>query len=627
MTQKKTSVYFIGAGPGDPGLLTLKACEVIKRADVVFYAGSLVSPDIIAFAGKKAHLVDSAPLNLEEILDIMLSAVRRRQTVARIHSGDPSLYGAIAEQMHALKRHKVPFEIIPGVSSAFAAAAALKIEYTLPETTQTLILTRMTGRTPVPERESLRSLAAHRTSMAIFLSVDMIHDVVRELVNGGYPEETPAAVVYKASWPDQQQITGTLATIGERVRRRKISRQALILVGDALRGKQQALSKLYSPNFTHGYRQTKKEKKKGTAIVAVTRRGWLTGRRILQAFDDGVLFLPEKYAADTKSKKITYYRELKTVLNDLVNTYSSLILVMATGIAVRMIAPLLKSKWEDPAIVAMDESGRNIISLVSGHWGGANDLTEKLAIILGGNPVVTTESDVMGFPSVDLLVKAVTGGTLPEDTGKIKKIQSAILDGEDIGFCPKELRSFPRMDGHPNLHFFDSASELIDSHCKTGVIVSPYNEKIMHDAARYLHVIPRSIIIGMGCHRGISDRKIEQELMAVLKKQGLPWQSIAAICTIDRKQSEKGLVAFSRRHTIPLQFFSSRQISRVRGPSPDSRHALKVMGVHGVAEPCALLGATGGKLIMKKVKRADMTIAIAQKSLQQVFEERGIDYD
>lgn len=627
MEKRKIKVYFIGAGPGDPGLLTLKAYEIIKRADVVIYAGSLVSPDIIAFAGKKAHLVDSAPLNLEEIIDVMLSAVRRRQVVARIHSGDPSLYGAIAEQMHALKKHKISYEVIPGVSAAFAAAAALKIEYTLPETTQTLILTRMTGRTPVPEQESLSSLAAHRASMAVFLSVDMIDSVVRELVSGGYPEETPAAVVYKASWPDQKQITGTLATIAGRVQREKISRQALILVGDALRGKKQAASKLYSPDFTHGYRKTGKERKQGTAIVAVTRRGWLTGRRILHAFDDGVLYLPEKYAGDTKQKNIMYYKDLKILLDELIKTCGSLILVMATGIAVRMIAPLLRSKWEDPAIVAMDEGGRNIISLVSGHWGGANDLTEKLALILGGNPVITTESDVMGFPSVDMLVKAVTGGVRPADPRRIKKIQSAILDGEDVGFCPKELRSFQRMAGHPTLHFFGSARELLESHCKTGLIVSPFSEKIVNTESRYLQVIPSSIIVGMGCHRGIAEQEIERELTAVLKRKGLAWQAIAAVCTIDRKKNETGLLAFSKRHNIPLRFFTPGQISRVRGPSPDSRHALRVMGVQGVAEPCALLGAEGGVLIVKKIKRANMTIAIAQKPLQQVFDERGVADD
>jgi len=227
-------VYIIGAGPGDPELLTLKGKRIMAGADVIIYAGSLVNKAILGFASKNAVLIDSAQMALDAITAHMVKAVKQGRVVVRLHSGDPSLFGAIAEQIDALKKKRISCNIIPGVSSAFAAAAALKIEYTLPEVTQTLIVTRISGRTPVPESEAIRKLAASHASMAIFLSIDRVEEVVRELLAGGYTLETPAAVVYRASWPDEKRITGTLETIASQVKRKKIGRQALILIGQAV---------------------------------------------------------------------------------------------------------------------------------------------------------------------------------------------------------------------------------------------------------------------------------------------------------------------------------------------------------------------------------------------------------
>ena len=243
-------VYFIGAGPGDPELLTIRAKNIIKRADVIIYADSLINPDVCSFAQDRAEIYKSASLTLEEITAIILNAVKQGKVVARLQSGDPSLYGAIQEQMAALDEKGIAYEIIPGVSSLLAAAAALKTELTVPELSQTVIITRLEGRTPVPALENLRSLAQHQASMAIFLSASVIEKVVAELLAGGYHPDTPAAVVYRATWQDELVLRTTLSNLVERVKASGITKQALILVGAFLGSKgKRRRSKLYSRGF------------------------------------------------------------------------------------------------------------------------------------------------------------------------------------------------------------------------------------------------------------------------------------------------------------------------------------------------------------------------------------------
>lgn len=249
-------IYFIGAGPGDPELISVKGARLIGEADVIIYAGSLVNPAVLTYAKEEAQIYDSAGMTLPEVLAVMQSAVREGKRVARVHTGDPAIYGAIQEQMDALDQAGIAYDNIPGISSFLAAAAAMKREYTLPDVTQTVIVTRMEGRTPVPEKEKLASLAAHRATMCIFLSVHMVQDVVKELITGGYAENTPVAIVQKASWPEQKIVYGTLDTIGDIAQKEGIDRTALIIVGDFLKGKY-SLSKLYDPSFSHGYRDAK----------------------------------------------------------------------------------------------------------------------------------------------------------------------------------------------------------------------------------------------------------------------------------------------------------------------------------------------------------------------------------
>jgi precorrin-4/cobalt-precorrin-4 C11-methyltransferase len=253
-------VYFIGAGPGDPELLTLKGRRLIGEADLVIYADSLVHPGVCAFARPGVEVIGSSGLTLEQVWDRMLTACRGGQTVTRVHSGDPSLYGALHEQVVRLEAAGIRYEIVPGVSSAFAAAAALGAELTVPEVAQTVIFTRRPSRTTRPPNEDLRALAEHGATLVIFLSVASMRAVVADLRAGGYPPETPVAVVYRVTWHDERVLRGTLAGIAAQVRAAKITKQALILVGPALdpalrRNGADLRSHLYSGDFSHLFRQ------------------------------------------------------------------------------------------------------------------------------------------------------------------------------------------------------------------------------------------------------------------------------------------------------------------------------------------------------------------------------------
>ncbi|MCY3085098.1 cobalt-precorrin-4 methyltransferase [Aerococcus mictus] len=246
-------VTFVGAGPGDVELITLKGYKALAQADRVIYAGSLINKDLLDYCKSGAETYDSAKLDLNEILALIEEAIAQDQEVVRLHTGDASLYGSIREQIEELKKRRIDFAVIPGVSSFLGAAAAIGTEYTVPEVSQSLIITRMAGRTPVPEKENLRSLASHQTSMAIFLSVQNIQGVVEELLAGGYSKDTPAAVIYKATWPEEKQVVGTLADIAEKIQDAGIKLTALILVGDFL-GEEFYYSKLYDTDFSHGFR-------------------------------------------------------------------------------------------------------------------------------------------------------------------------------------------------------------------------------------------------------------------------------------------------------------------------------------------------------------------------------------
>ncbi|HOV80610.1 MAG TPA: precorrin-4 C(11)-methyltransferase [Bacillota bacterium] len=247
-------VFIIGAGPGDPDLITVKGAKILSDADVVVYAGSLVNPELLEYCKNGAQIYNSAVMTLDEIIALIKEANAAGKKVARVHTGDPSLYGAVQEQMDRLREEGIPFTVIPGVSSFLAAAAAIPCELTLPGVSQTVILTRVEGRTPVPPGEKLAALAAHGATMCIFLSVHMVEHVVAELISGGYPECTPVIVAEKASWPEEKILRGTLKDIAVKVKEAGVTKTALIMVGKAFNSGYSP-SRLYSGDFTHGFRR------------------------------------------------------------------------------------------------------------------------------------------------------------------------------------------------------------------------------------------------------------------------------------------------------------------------------------------------------------------------------------
>ena len=247
-------VHFIGAGPGAADLITLRGAKLLGEADVIIYAGSLVNPALLDYKKAGCAVYDSASMTLEQVLAVMREAEGAGKTTVRLHTGDPSLYGAIREQMDALDRLGIPYDVTPGVSSFSGAAAALNAEYTLPEVSQSVIITRMAGRTPVPEGERLRTLAAHGCTMVLFLSTGLLEEVEEELAAGGYAPDTPAAIVYKATWPEEKVYRCTVSTLAKTAKENQVTKTALITIGYFL-GNDYQRSKLYDPTFTHEFRE------------------------------------------------------------------------------------------------------------------------------------------------------------------------------------------------------------------------------------------------------------------------------------------------------------------------------------------------------------------------------------
>jgi len=256
MEEGEDMVHFVGAGPGAADLITVRGQRLLAEADVIIYAGSLVNPELLKGAKPDCEIHDSASMTLEEVIEVMKKAEAAGKTTVRLHTGDPSIYGAIREQVDLLEESGIEYDVVPGVSSCFGAAAALQAEYTLPDVSQTVIITRMAGRTPVPEKEEISLLAAHQATMVIFLSTGLLEPLKERLLAGGYRKDTPAAIVYKATWPDEKVFRGTVDTLPQMAKENGITKTALILVGDFLGGRYER-SKLYDPAFTHEFREAK----------------------------------------------------------------------------------------------------------------------------------------------------------------------------------------------------------------------------------------------------------------------------------------------------------------------------------------------------------------------------------
>jgi precorrin-4 C11-methyltransferase len=607
-------VFFIGAGPGDPELMTIKGQKLIAAADVVLYTGSLVAPEILQYAAPEAELHNSAGMKLEQQVILMVEAARQGKRIVRLHTGDPSIYGAIDEQMRALDEGGVPYEVIPGVSSAFAAAAALNLEYTLPGITQTLILTRANGRTSVPELENLRDLAAHHSSLAIFLSTGLIGSVVDALLTAGYAPETPIAMVYRASWPDQKVVRGILADIAARIDKEELTHQGMIVVSPALRPERDLPSHLY------GDFQSQAPVRSGTAILALTSPAVDLGRRIVNELPDAHLYLPERYVDEEDRNNplvIPYHEAIRQVLQDTFQRYTALVCIMASGIVVRELAPLLKNKHSDPAVVVLDPDGKYAVSLLSGHEGGANRLAKWIAGLTGGQAVITTASDNRQLPALDVLAKE--RGWKIDSNSHLAKTMTALVDGDPVGLIrdndlalPPEVADFPWTDivTVRNADVLHRCQHFVCITCRT---VSP---SFWLEATNAVVYYPPALTLGIGCNQGTSGDEILGAVQETLARNGLAIESVAGVATITEKADEPGLIGLCRAMGWKLEVFSHAQILRVENIPNPSKTVYDVLGVPGVAEPAALLAAGASELLVEKQKFANVTVAVAMKGNQ-----------
>jgi len=604
---KTGMVTFIGAGPGDPDLLTLKGQRLLAQADVVLYAGSLVAEEVLKYASPQAERHNTAGMELSQQIGIMIAAVNQGKQVARLHTGDPSVFGALAEQTSALTAAGVPWQVIPGVSSAFAAAAAMGIEYTLPEVTQTVILSRMAGRTPVPETENLRALAAHRSSLVLFLSTGLIREVVDELLAAGYAPETPVALVYRASWPDERIVRGKLAEIADLAEAGELTHQGLIIVSPALAAYGH-VSHLYS-----GFQHTPAQRK-GTAILTLTAPAVRLGRILLANLPSSTLYLPKRLSdpSDAQQERVCPFQEsIRQVLQSAFSKHEALVCIMASGIVVREIAPLLKNKHSDPAVVVLDTEGRFAVSLLSGHESGANALARQIAAITGGQAVITTASDVQGIPALDVLAKERGWKLHPKS--QFAAVMAALVNSEKVGLMIEPGCYFPPQ--------FSNQNEMLvaDLHAAkerrlAGMILLTYRRPPAHIWEEFPKMVvyhPPQLVVGVGCNRNTLAVEIEQAIQTTLDEADLALESVACIATVTAKADEDGLRQVAIRYGWSLEIVNPEQIEAVKNiPNPSSA-AQKALSLPGVAEPAALWVSRSSDLLVEKRKFTNVTVAVA----------------
>lgn len=664
-------VHFVGAGPGACDLITVRGMNRIKEADVIIYAGSLVNPELLSYAKADCEIYNSAHMTLEDVVAVMREAEASGKITVRLHTGDPSVYGAIREQMDLLNESGIAYDVCPGVSAVFGAAASLACEYTLPDVTQTLILTRAEGKTPVPEKENLRSLAAHRASLVLYLSSGLARKVRQELLIGGYAEDTPVAVVYKATWPEEKIIRTTLAKLPENMEAAGITKTALIIVSPAL-GSIYEKSKLYDAAFATEYRgATEIDLPAGirrVLLITCSVRGYATMQKLAKKLEN---ISGAEIIAKVKCEalpEVSMKETVKACVDEYFEQVDAIVFVTASGIAVRSVAEHLTHKSKDPAIVCMDEFGKHVISLVSGHAGGANALTQMLADVMWATPVITTATDVEGRFSIDdyarehnLVVmdwakaKAISAEVLATGAKPVWVDESKVSQEEEKNVCEicKEQKSTGigvdeiENDGYGNE--VDGCENRVDEcgneadgcenrgdgcgnrndvqRLKIGsyqVIVTPLD--ILPDE-KTLQLVPLCIVAGIGCKKETSSDKIEHAVQEAFEKANLRMEALCAVASIDLKKEEAGLQEFCAARKVPFETYTAEELQAVLGTFSASEFVTGVTGVDNVCERSAVKFASehgvsqnqrllreqmnDGALLLRKQAHEGVTVALA----------------
>lgn len=636
-------VHFVGAGPGACDLITVRGMNRIKEADVIIYAGSLVNPTLLSYAKADCEIYNSAHMTLEDVVSVMREAEAAGKTTVRLHTGDPSVYGAIREQMDLLDEYGIKYDVCPGVSAVFGAAASLACEYTLPDVTQTLILTRAEGKTPVPEKENLRSLAAHRASLVLYLSSGLARKVRQELLIGGYAEDTPVAVVYKATWPEEKIIRTTLAKLPEDMEAAGITKTALIIVSPAL-GSIYEKSKLYDAAFATEYRgATEIALPAGirrVLLITCSVRGYATMQKLAKKLEN---ISGAEIIAKVKCEalpEVSMKETVKACVDEYFEQVDAIVFVTASGIAVRSVAEHLTHKSKDPAIVCMDECSKHVISLVSGHAGGANALTQMLADVMWATPVITTATDVEGQFSIDdyarehnLVVtdwakaKAISAEVLATGAKPVWVDEAEVSQEEEKNACEicKEQKStgidVGKIENDGCENEIGVQKLQIGSH---QVVITPQDVSV---DAQTLQLIPRCIVAGVGCKKGIPVDKIEHAVQDAFAKAGLRMEALCAVVSIDLKKEEAGLLEFCETRNVPFETYAAEELQAVPGTYSASefvsgvtgvdnvceRSAVKYASEHGMNQGEQLLGrqAKHGELLLCKQAYGGVTVALA----------------
>lgn len=618
-------VHFVGAGPGACDLITVRGMNRIKEADVIIYAGSLVNPELLSYAKADCKIYNSAHMTLDAVVDVMREAEATGKGTVRLHTGDPSVYGAIREQMDLLDEYGIKYDVCPGVSAVFGAAASLACEYTLPDVTQTLILTRAEGKTPVPEKENLRSLAAHRASLVLYLSSGLARKVRQELLIGGYAEDTPVAVVYKATWPEEKIIRTTLAKLPEDMEAAGITKTALIIVSPAL-GSIYEKSKLYDAAFATEYRgATEIALPAGirrVLLITCSVRGYATMQKLAKKLEN---ISGAEIIAKVKCEalpEVSMKETVKACVDEYFEQVDAIVFVTASGIAVRSVAEHLTHKSKDPAIVCMDECSKHVISLVSGHAGGANALTQMLADVMWATPVITTATDVEGQFSIDdyarehnLVVtdwakaKAISAEVLATGAKPVWVDEAEVSQEEEKNACG--IRKEQKSTGIDGCENEINVQELqIGSH---QVIITPQDGSV---DVQTLQLIPRCIVAGVGCKKGTPVDKIEHAVQDAFAKAGLRMEALCAVVSIDLKKEEAGLLEFCETRKVPFEAYAAEELQAVPGTYSASEFVSGVTGVDNVCERSAVKyasehGANDGELLLRKQAYGGVTVALS----------------
>ena len=611
-------VHFVGAGSGAVDLITVRGAELLKNADIIIYAGSLVNRELLSYAKKDAVIYDSKDMTLPDVINTMKEATENGLDVVRLHTGEPSIYGAVREQMDELDKLGIEYDSCPGVTAAFGAAAALNIEYTLPDVSQSLIITRMEGRTAVPEGEDIESFAEHQASMAIYLSAGMMDKLAARLISGGYKPDTPAAIVYKATWPDEKKVVTTVEKLAEAAAENGIKNLAVVLVGDAVGHEKYDRSKLYSPDFTTEFRVAKRSIEDSSCAVTdnntkanslhgigyeLETEGLSDNKRIKsESFDIGlqgkiVNRYPEadiftftdraenlagkvrEHLAELGNISPAVFRchmdEVKKRLSFSFEEKRAVIFISASGIAVRCIADYVMDKLCDSPVIVISEDGKYVIPLLSGHVGGANDLAVAIADRLGAFKVITTATDISGGFQLDNYAKSHQ--LYIADRQLIKSVAAESLENK--------YHEHDAEDDHQSCVNIINADDH-QSHVDM-INTDEYIKQLISKGG----LVPKVYYLGIGCRRNKPYGDIKNAIENFLADNKIELCRLAAIASIDVKKDEEGIRRWADTNRVPFVVYSAEDLAALGDGFSSSETVLEKVGVDNVCERAAVAAA------------------------------------